>query len=434
MDGGAVGDAAPPGSGQVGGGDDQDHVLAVCVHMEMDLAAHHLADVHRAGHGVRSGLGKVEVGGADAGNDPPLVPRQLAREELLALSGELDHSAADVNGDLVAFLYQLGVVKEIHLRGADKAGHKDVGGLFKNLLGGADLLDEAVLHNDDTVAQGHGFGLVVSHIDEGGADLLAKLNELRTHLVAELGVQIGEGLIHQHDLGVADNGPANGHPLALAAGQGLGLSVQILGDAQDLGGLPYLLVDLLLGELTKLQGEGHIFIDRHMGIKSVALEDHGNVPVLGGHVVDQCVVDVQFAPRDLLQAGDHAQGGGFSAARGADKNNELLVLDLQVELLDSHHALLGDLKIDLLFRCILTFFGLFGALLLLAVGIDLFDVFQGQSSHNIRLEWRGLRQRHLARERAGLRGITTGLHTAAPQAAAVIFPPFFSTERYGKME
>ena len=81
-------------------------------------------------------------------------------------------------------------------------------------------------------SQCHGLCLVVGHVDERGVDPLAQLDDLRPHLVAQLGVQVGERLVHQQDLGLPHDGPANGHPLALAAGEGLGLAVQILRDAR----------------------------------------------------------------------------------------------------------------------------------------------------------------------------------------------------------
>ena len=65
-------------------------------------------------------------------------------------------------------------VEEVHLGRADEAGHEQVGGLVGAPPGGADLLDEAVLHDDDAVAQGHGLGLVVGDVDEGGVDALAQ--------------------------------------------------------------------------------------------------------------------------------------------------------------------------------------------------------------------------------------------------------------------
>ena len=60
--------------------------------------------------------------------------------------------------------------------------------MVEYLLRSADLLDDAVLHNNDAVTQGHCLGLVVGDIDKGGVDALAQLDQLGTHLVAQLGV------------------------------------------------------------------------------------------------------------------------------------------------------------------------------------------------------------------------------------------------------
>ena len=59
---------------------------------------------------------------------------------------------------------------------------------MEHLVGRADLLNEAVLHNHDAVAQRHGFRLVMRYINERGVDALPELNEFRAHLVSELGV------------------------------------------------------------------------------------------------------------------------------------------------------------------------------------------------------------------------------------------------------
>ena len=142
---------------------------------------------------------------------------------------------------------------------------------------------------------------------------------------------------------LTDDGAADGHTLTLAAGQGLGLALQVLGDVQDLGRLLDAAVDLVLGQLAQLQGEGHVLVHRHVGVQGVALEHHGDVAVLGLHVVDQLAADVQLTLADLLQAGHHAQGGGLAAAGGADQHDELLVGDVQVEVVDRRDAAVVDL-------------------------------------------------------------------------------------------
>ena len=61
--------------------------------------------------------------------------------------------------------------------------------------------------------------------------------DLRAHLHPQLGVEVGERLVEEEDLGPAHDGAAHGHALALAAGELLGLAVEQRLDAQDLGGL-----------------------------------------------------------------------------------------------------------------------------------------------------------------------------------------------------
>ena len=114
---------------------------------------------------------------------------------------------------------------------------------------------------------------------------------------AQLGVQVGERLVEEEDLRLAHDGAADGHALALAAGQGRGLALQELLDAQDLRGLLDALLDLRLGELAQLQAEGHVVVDGHVRIEGVVLEDHGDVPVLGRDVVDHAVADLDRRPR-----------------------------------------------------------------------------------------------------------------------------------------
>jgi hypothetical protein len=79
------------------------------------------------------------------------------------------------------------------------------------------------------------------------------------------------------------------------------------------------------------------------GVEGVVLEDHGDVAVFGGDGVDDAFADGDGAGGDVLQAGDHAEGGGLATARGADEDDELTVGDVEVDALDDAGAALVDL-------------------------------------------------------------------------------------------
>jgi hypothetical protein len=106
-------------------------------------------------------------------------------------------------------------------------------------------------------------------------------------------------------------------------------------------------VNVALGRLAQLEAKGHVVIDGHVGIEGVALEDHGDVPVFGSHVVDHPVANDDLALCDLLQAGQAAQGRGLAAAGGSDQDQEFFVGDLDVQVVDGHHIAesLGDMII-----------------------------------------------------------------------------------------
>ena len=129
--------------------------------------------------------------------------------------------------------------------------------------------------------------------------------------------------------------------------------------------------------MTQLQSESNVVINGHVGVQSVILENHCNVTILGGNVIDQTVTDVQFAAGDILQTCDHTQGSGLTTARRTDQNDEFLVTDVHGEFLNSHNTFLGDLQVVLLLGSIALLF-LFGFLgVVTVVGVDLLDVFQG---------------------------------------------------------
>ena len=84
--------------------------------------------------------------------------------------------------------------------------------------------------------------------------------------------------------------------------------------------------------LPQSQGEGHVFVNRHMAVKGIVLEHHRHIPVLGRYLGDVFSIQKQMAGGDVLQTRNHPQGGGLSAAGGANQNDQLPVLNIQVKI------------------------------------------------------------------------------------------------------
>ena len=339
--------------------------------MDVNGRAHELRDVDRPRHGTCLALVADQyLLGTNTCNHRDPVPDTCRHELRGRLIGHGDRDLLRLD-DIAGTCVRERRVKEVHLWDADEARHKEVGRAVEDLLGCAHLLDHTILHDNDAITQGHGLGLVVGDIHEGRVDALAQLDDLGAHLVAQLRVEVRERLVHEQDLGVAHDSAPDGDALALAARERLGLALEVLRDAQDLGGLAHLLVYLVLGGLAELQRKGQVVVDRHVRVEGIALEDHGDVSVLRGDIVHERAADVELAARYLLEARHHAQRRGLTAARGTYEHHELTVRDLEVKVLHGDDALVGHLEVALLFG--LTLLAL---ALLLKVWIDFLYMLQ----------------------------------------------------------
>src|SRR5690606_40196536 len=117
-------------------------------------------------------------------------------------------------------------------------------------------------------------------INGGDAEALMQRLDLAAHDHAQLGIQVGKRLVEQKHLRVAHDGAAHGYALALAAGQLARITLEQVGEVEDLGGPANTFCYLGLGPTTVFQGEAHVGGDGHVRIERVVLEHHGDVPVL----------------------------------------------------------------------------------------------------------------------------------------------------------
>src|SRR5271165_1335897 len=88
-----------------------------------------------------------------------------------------------------------------------------------DLLGGADLRDMPGFEDGDTVGHHHRLLAVVRDMHRGDAEILLQGLDLVPHLLADAGVEVGERLVEQQNLRGDRERAAEGHALALAAGE-----------------------------------------------------------------------------------------------------------------------------------------------------------------------------------------------------------------------
>ena len=71
-----------------------------------------------------------------------------------------------------------------------------------------------------------------------------------------------------------------------------------------------------------------------MRIERVGLEHHGDAAPRRGDIVHVAAGQPELALGDRVEAGDQPQQRRFSAARGADEDDEFLVLDLEIDAVE----------------------------------------------------------------------------------------------------
>src|SRR5699024_6531293 len=90
----------------------------------------------------------------------------------------------------------------------------------------------------------------------------------------------------------------------------------------------------IFGHLDVFEREFHVAGNGHVRVERIVLEHHGDVAFGGGHDGDVVFIKCHGAFGGQFQAGQHAQGGGFAAAGGANEDEEFAVLDVQVDVFD----------------------------------------------------------------------------------------------------
>ena len=179
----------------------------------------------------------------------------------------------------------------------------------------SDLLDQAVLHDDQAVGDRHRLELVVRHEDGRDVQPLLELPDLLAHDEPQVRVEVGEGLVEEQDLRFEAERPGKGDALLLAAGELVdhpvpeGLQFDHLEQFVD----PRR--DLLLRPLVDLQAVPDVFRHGHVGEQGVVLEADPRVPEVGGKVVDPLAVEDDVARTDIGEAADQSAGASSCRSR-----------------------------------------------------------------------------------------------------------------------
>ncbi len=233
--------------------------------------------------------------------------------------------------------------ERVHGRAAEEAGDEQVGRPLVQRHRRVDLLDHPVVEHHDALPQGHRLDLVVGDVDHRRAQLAVQLRDLGAHRVAQLGIEVGQGLVQQEHRRLAHQRAPQRHALALAAGHRPRQLVEHPLQPQHVGGGLHAARDFGLVVPAQLQPEGQVLGHGHVRVERVVLEHHGDVAVFRRHVVDHAPADGQCAGAYFLQPGHHPQQGGLAAARRPHQDHQLAVGDIETGPVHGDLAVVVDL-------------------------------------------------------------------------------------------
>ena len=237
----------------------------------------------------------------------------LADQHVLTVLGRsrLGHGCAKPFGRHAVALHL--ARNEVHGRRADEACNKLVIRITVKVHWCANLFDAAQAQNNDLVSKRHRLDLIVGYVDHRRADFLVQARDFDPHLDPQFGVEIGEWFVEQEHLGATDNRATNGNPLALTAGQGGRLALEVFIELENAACLRDLFLDLAGRVAVHFQTEAHVFLYGHVRVERVGLEHHGHAAVRRIKPCHVTRADIDLALGGFLKPGHHSQQRGFAA-------------------------------------------------------------------------------------------------------------------------
>jgi hypothetical protein len=183
---------------------------------------------------------------------------------------------------------------EVHRRRADETGDECRRRPVVDLVGRADLLDPAGVHDEHPLGECHRLDLVVRHEERRRAQRAVHLLDLEPRLpLAQLWRRVGERLVEETTAGLRRS-PAPWRarpPSSRASSRGTAK----LEDLRRLVGRP----DLGERRFGDPEPVRHVVEHGHVRVERVVLEHHRDVALRRLHVVDDLAGDRDLARADL---------------------------------------------------------------------------------------------------------------------------------------
>ncbi len=199
----------------------------------------------------------------------------------------------------------------------------------------ADLLDGPAVEDRDAVGERHGLGLVVGDIDEGDAGAPLQGLQFGAHALAQLGIEVGERLVEEQDRRLDHQRTGKRDTLLLPAAELRRVAVLEALQADRRQNLVDARLLSRAVECGVAETEGDVLQHRHVRPYGVVLKDHAHAPPLRRHAArrrgQHLAADRDRAGVGREETGEEAERRRLATAGGAEKRDELLLLDGDID-------------------------------------------------------------------------------------------------------
>ena len=254
-----------------------------------ELGANHHLVVHALEYDGLNNALKQAVAGVDdleilrTDND---IDRRILLE---ALVHALEGAAAEL--DLAVLEHH--AVNDIGF--ADEIRNKGVDRLVVDIGRAADLLDNAVVHNDNAVTHRQRLFLVVGDVDKGDAGTLLNALQLDLHVLAQLEVEGAERLVEQQHTRLAHQCTRDGDTLLLTAGKTGHIAVFKAAQTNQLEHFCGFALDICAVQLFDVQTECNILRNIQVWEQRITLEYGVDLALIRRNIVQTLAVEEYIA-------------------------------------------------------------------------------------------------------------------------------------------
>ncbi len=223
------------------------------------------------------------------------------------------------------------------VRFPDEVRDEPVNGQVIDLAGSANLLDDAIGHDRNSVRHRQRLFLVMGHENEGDPRFLLQLLQFAPHRLPQFQIQGGERFVEKQDLGPRGDRARKRGTLLLTARELRRTAVRERVELDQFEHVPNAPAGFRGTDSLHGQAKSDVFRNGHVREQRVVLEDRVDRALVRGEFLNLFPVKEDLASRDLLESRDQPKQGGLAAPRGAQKREELVVVDDERSVPEGHN-------------------------------------------------------------------------------------------------